>query len=260
MGSDLRRLVTFAVSLPVVLAVTLVPADWPLVLLIAFVAVAGSLELAGLKRLAPGPAAAGVLAAGVAPLCVWAGAGPWALVPWLVALVIAWGVMAAWGAGVEGVLLVALYCGMLPAHAVAMKMRIPEGGRLLLWTLFVVWACDAAAYVVGRTAGKRLLLPRVSPRKTVEGALGGLVGAAVVGALGYLVVRPALSWGEAFLFPLVVAVVGTVGDLAESALKRGAGVKDSGRMLPGHGGMLDALDSALFAVPVVFWLWVFMEM
>ena len=86
------------------------------------------------------------------------------------------------------------------------------------------------------------------------------MGAVIVGLAAYILFRPGLTKVQAFLLPVVVSLVGTLGDLVESALKREAGVKDSSRMLPGHGGMLDGLDSAIFAVPVAFWLWVFMEM
>jgi len=260
----LQRIITFLVPLPVVLAACLLPADWPAVAMVVAAAALCALEACALLRLRGVSRAFAIVAAAAAPVCVWAGAGPWALAPWLAAVVTAGGLLAlaepigsaAW----QRLILAAVYCGALPAHGVAMKMRIPGGGRFLLWTLFVVWAADAAAYLVGRAVGRRPLFPRVSPKKTVEGLLGSCLGAVLVGVVGYVLLRPELSAAQALILPVVLSLVGAVGDLVESALKREAGVKDSGKLLPGHGGMLDALDSAMFAVPAAFWLWIVMEM
>ena len=127
----------------------------------------------------------------------------------------------------------------------------PDGRQLIYFLVATTWAADIAAYYVGRSLGRRPLAPKASPKKTVEGSLGGLVGAAVVAAAGSgwawpMPVVPALLLGA------LLAVVGMVGDLAESALKRGAGVKDSGGLIPGHGGVLDRLDSLAFAAPVLY--------
>jgi phosphatidate cytidylyltransferase len=124
--------------------------------------------------------------------------------------------------------------------------------------LLVVWASDSAAYFVGRAIGRTKLAPRASPGKTVEGSVAGLVGAMVA---AWLVMRWSMSEPSgitlgvplALAFGLAIAAVGQVGDLAESVLKRQAGVKDSGHFLPGHGGALDRLDALLFAFPVA-WL------
>ncbi len=124
------------------------------------------------------------------------------------------------------------------------------------WLFFAAalnWAGDVAAYYTGRSLGKHKLAPRVSPNKTVEGSLGGLVASVVFGCV-YL---PRMGVGvgvmEAGGLALVGAVAGQVGDLCESALKRAAGMKDSGTMLAGHGGWLDRLDSSLFSMPAVYW-------
>jgi phosphatidate cytidylyltransferase len=112
---------------------------------------------------------------------------------------------------------------------------------------------DTAAFFVGNAAGRRKLAPAISPGKTVEGALGGLAGgvaaAAAVRALGL----PSVPLGHALLLGLGVAALGIVGDLVESLLKRWAGVKDSGTLFPGHGGMLDRLDSVLFGAPALYY-------
>ena len=122
----------------------------------------------------------------------------------------------------------------------------------LLFALSINWVGDAAAYYVGRAFGRHLLAPVISPKKTWEGSLASVAGSTLYGAvlLGYFLPSAPL-W-----FVIAVAVVGNIagqlGDLAESAIKRGAGVKDSGAILPGHGGMLDRVDSTLFALPVVY--------
>lgn len=127
--------------------------------------------------------------------------------------------------------------------------RYEPGGRwLVLALLLLVWAADAAAYFAGRAWGRHRLAPRLSPAKTWEGLVGGLVGAAVAGAV-------AGTWspvGPGILAPLaaVTAVFSVAGDLAESRLKRASGAKDSGRLIPGHGGLLDRIDSLTAAAPV----------
>lgn len=122
--------------------------------------------------------------------------------------------------------------------------------HLLFFALAINWIGDTAAYYVGRSLGRRKLAPRVSPGKSWEGAAASLLTAAVFGA-AYL--HYALGWSVPFgLFLAALAnFAGQVGDLSESALKRGAGIKDSGTLLPGHGGWLDRLDSSLFTMPVV---------
>lgn len=129
----------------------------------------------------------------------------------------------------------------------------PSGAHWLMYALLINWAGDTAAYYVGRSVGRRKLAPLVSPNKTLEGALASALAGAVVGTL-YLrqFVASGPVWWFAIALSLAVNVAGQVGDLAESALKRGAGVKDSGSILPGHGGILDRLDGVLFSVPVVY--------
>jgi phosphatidate cytidylyltransferase len=122
------------------------------------------------------------------------------------------------------------------------------------FALALSWVGDIAAYYVGKNFGRHKLAPRVSPGKSWEGAVASLAGSMVFGFfyLNYLI--PQVAPWQSLLLAGVGNVAGQLGDLAESALKRGAGVKDSGTMLPGHGGWLDRVDSTLFAVPVVYWL------
>jgi phosphatidate cytidylyltransferase len=114
------------------------------------------------------------------------------------------------------------------------------------------WAGDTAALSVGRAFGKHKLAPHVSPGKTWEGAAGSVAGAMLVGGLYGHYLIPQASLGEVLVLAMAGNIAGQVGDLCESALKRGAGVKDSGTLLPGHGGWLDRLDSSFFSVPVVY--------
>ena len=122
----------------------------------------------------------------------------------------------------------------------------------LMYALLVNWAGDIGAYYIGRSFGKRKLAERVSPKKTWEGAAGSLVASVLI-AGGYLVgFVPGTGLATAIGLTLADNAAGQLGDLAESAKKRGAGVKDSGTILPGHGGFLDRVDSTLFALPVIY--------
>ncbi len=136
---------------------------------------------------------------------------------------------------------------------------LASGGLLLLLPVLATWASDTGAYAVGRTIGRHKLLPSVSPGKTIEGSVGGLLGSVLVTwLLTRWLLRPAahldFRWAPVgvILFGAVVSAVGQVGDLAKSLLKRDAGVKDSSTLIPGHGGVLDRVDSLLFVLPVSY--------
>jgi len=146
-------------------------------------------------------------------------------------------------------LLGVLYVGFFIPH-VALLRQQPEGWRWVLFTVYSAMGSDSGAYFAGRAYGRRKLMPAVSPSKTVEGAVGGLVGAAIIGALCWLVFFRELPLGETLGVAVAIGVLAQLGDLCESALKRGFGAKDSGWIIPGHGGILDRLDSLLF--PFVF--------
>ena len=125
------------------------------------------------------------------------------------------------------------------------------------WVLFAIvinWFGDSAAYYTGRAFGRHKLAPTISPGKSVEGAIGSLAASVVFGLLVRHWLLPAVGVQHMVILSLGANIAGQIGDLAESALKRGAGVKDSGTMLPGHGGWLDRLDSTLFSMPAVTWM------
>jgi phosphatidate cytidylyltransferase len=134
---------------------------------------------------------------------------------------------------------------------VAIHAQRPNGHLWLFVALAIVWAADTGAYFAGRTFGKRKLSPRISPNKTVEGLVGGGIGGILVGvAGGVLAGTPWQHLPVVALAALLVVLAAVVGDLFESLLKRHAGVKDSGDLIPGHGGLLDRMDSVLAALPV----------
>ncbi|NUO38686.1 MAG: phosphatidate cytidylyltransferase [Gemmatimonadaceae bacterium] len=141
----------------------------------------------------------------------------------------------------------------------AWTLRVPPGGVLLIFPLVVTWASDIGAYFVGRAIGGRKLIPSVSPGKTVAGAVGGLVTSMLVSWLyARTVLVPVASlgftpWG-ALAFGGIVSVAAQTGDLFESLIKREGGVKDSSRIIPGHGGVLDRFDSLIFVLPVAYLL------
>lgn len=148
--------------------------------------------------------------------------------------------------------LASLYVGMGFHFFVEARMK---SLIVLLFALFIVWATDIGAYMIGRQIGKRKLIPEISPNKTVEGAIGGVVSALVV-ALIYLLIFPGKEYfglpsGILFLCTAFFSCAGQFGDLVESAIKRHYNVKDSGNILPGHGGILDRFDSLLFVFPLM---------
>jgi phosphatidate cytidylyltransferase len=148
----------------------------------------------------------------------------------------------------------ALYVGWLGSHAVLLR-ELPDGLDWVLLALFSVWITDSAAYFVGRAIGRRKLAPSISPNKTWEGAVAGLIGGAVAVVALHEAFGLDASAVELVALAVVLPVIGQLGDLGESALKRSWGVKDTGWLLPGHGGFLDRIDSLLIVVPVVYY-WV----
>lgn len=135
-----------------------------------------------------------------------------------------------------------------------------EKGIYIVWLIFISsWICDTCAYAVGMLFGKHKLAPVLSPKKSIEGAVGGVAGAALVGLVYALVLKNAgisqsnLLW----VFPIISAVgavISQVGDLAASAIKRNFGIKDYGKLIPGHGGIMDRFDSVVFTAPMIYYL------
>ncbi len=145
----------------------------------------------------------------------------------------------------------ALYVGLLPAFLLRMR-AMPPGREVLLLAYATVFACDSAAYGVGRLIGRRALWSRISPRKTWEGAAGGVAGALVAALVCRAWFAGFLSVAAAAGFGLLVGTLGQLGDLAESLWKREAGFKDSSALIPGHGGVLDRFDNLHFVAPALY--------
>ena len=156
-------------------------------------------------------------------------------------------------ATVFGVAYVALLAGCLVGVRMIDTVRVQDLASKLLTMFFaMVIFTDTAAYYTGRSFGRHKLAPRISPGKTVEGFLGGLVGAVLAGYLSRLTFFPEVPLLHALVLGGLIGCVGPIGDLAESMLKRGSDVKDSGTLLPGHGGMLDRVDAILFCAPLLY--------
>jgi phosphatidate cytidylyltransferase len=220
------------------------------------------------------PLAAGVVLAAAVPLLVQAYYERVFTLPLSVAALVLVALLGAavWLRGVDGRPLAAvavtvfavLYTGGTLSFAYGLRYHQytvdrAGGTALLFLPIVVTWASDIGAYFVGRAVGRHKLIPAVSPGKTVEGALGGVLGSVLVAWLyAAFVLRPAahltLRPLSLVLFGIVISVAAQLGDLSESLLKRDAGVKDSSRLIPGHGGVLDRVDSLLFVLPIAYLL------
>jgi phosphatidate cytidylyltransferase len=127
------------------------------------------------------------------------------------------------------------------------------GGFFVIFAFGLAWFTDAGAYFVGNSMGKRKLLPRVSPSKSVEGALGGMAVALIAAFVARATIVPMLSLLDAFLLGLLAPAMAVLGDLVESLMKRDVKIKDTSHVFPGHGGMLDRFDSVFFVAPLVYY-------
>jgi phosphatidate cytidylyltransferase len=267
------RLLTAAIGIPLLLLVLLAGQPWLSLLVVALVVVA-SFELSGLLVRAGypvEPALVGALAlfgAIQAALVVprqEAFFAAWLVTVFVVATIAAIRLpepsagMLRWAGTVFGAIAAAMLAfllriavGVQPDSAEGALLQYLDPGRIwLLSVVLMVWAYDTAAYAVGRLWGRGHFFAHISPHKTWSGAVGGAVGAALAGLLlGLLIGRPIQALG----LGLLVGLVAPVGDLGESMLKRAAGVKDSARLFPGHGGLLDRVDSFLAVAPAA-WLY-----
>jgi phosphatidate cytidylyltransferase len=152
--------------------------------------------------------------------------------------------------------LATLYVGMLGGSLIRLRNDYHAvGPKLVFFLVLVVWLGDAGAYYVGKRFGKTKLSPRVSPKKTVEGLAGGVALSVITAVIIHYTFLPEMPLLHAILCGAILSVTGVIGDLAESMWKRSAAVKDSGSLLPGHGGFLDRFDSILFTAPILYTYW-----
>jgi len=166
------------------------------------------------------------------------------------------GAMANLGATFSGI----LYVGVLLSHAILVRSYMDSNKLGIFFIITAIGGsmiCDAGAYFIGRAYGKRKLIPHISPGKTVEGSAGGFIAGILAvclsKAIGGMFMTVPFGWGKAVLLGAMITIGGMIGDLIISMLKRDSGVKDSGKIIPGHGGILDRLDSLVWAIPVTYY-------
>ena len=147
----------------------------------------------------------------------------------------------------------AFVLGWMPAHLALLRELRPHGATLTLMLFVSIWVMDTAAYAAGKTFGRHKLAPELSPKKTWEGFIAGFIAAVAV-VIGFRLWRPEIaSLPRALAVGMLIGVAGQLSDLAESMIKRAVGVKDSGALLPGHGGVMDRFDSFIFGAPAVYY-------
>lgn len=152
-----------------------------------------------------------------------------------------------------GFLSLAIFYVVLLLSYLLFLRNLEQGNLWLLLLFLIVWSNDTAAYFTGMSMGKRKLYPKISPKKSVEGFLGGLAGSIAAAVLAKISFMHQLSLMDSFIIAMVIGILGPLGDLAESMLKRSSSVKDSGSLIPGHGGILDRIDSILFSAPFLYY-------
>ena len=270
-GSGTLRVLSAVVFLPVFWVIVKKLGSGPYVLLLLAAALLGLFEMYGLAA-ARGMRVHRLLGVVVAVMVLASFALPgvrleYALVFALMAFPIAslarggdWGPsLGEIGATLFASTFIGVFFGYLLAlrHLTDSPRGDENGSDLVFLLFFVVWAGDTAAYLTGRYLGRRPLAPRVSPKKTIEGAIGGILGSVLAAFVARAWFMHRLEPVDALVLGVVLGSVGLVGDLVESMLKRGAGVKDSARLVPGHGGLLDRVDSLLYAAPVLYYYYQF---
>jgi phosphatidate cytidylyltransferase len=258
------RLATAAVCVPIILGLLYRAPPWAFYLLVVAVALVGVRELLSMTH--PGDATAqavGVVVSAAASVAIFLrGEDARTLVTVLVAVpmvgplftLIRLGPIETAALRVCGLSFGPLFVAVpLTLHALMRRtLGADVGPGVVLLCLGLAWFADTSAYFAGRFLGRRKLYEAVSPKKTLEGAIGGLLGSVVWALLGSLWFLPSLPLAHAVPLAVVAGVLGQAGDLAESLLKRSTGIKDSGDIVPGHGGVLDRVDALLMTTVVVF--------
>ncbi len=255
------RLATAAVAIPTLLALIFLAPPWGWALVVVAVAMLGLVEYLWLAF--PGRLAERVLGLVLGAVVIGAAVrspAPGDLVTGALSLLTAAGLVYAVvradfdrGLADLGLVLIGVLCtGLLLPHFYWLR-NCPDGPQWVTFVIAIGMAGDSGGYFVGHLAGRHKLTPRVSPGKTIEGALGILAVSLVAGAVAKLILLPNRTFGEMLALSAAMAVIGQLGDLGESVMKRTFGAKESGRIFPGHGGVLDRIDSLLFPVTLVYY-------
>lgn len=270
-GQGLLRILSAVVFLPIFWVIVKKLGVWPYLGLVLVAALAGLLELCALAA-ARGHRVPRALAIGVAAVILASFVTPAVRLEYglLLALVAIPLTMLArrgdWSqvfGDIGATLFAATFVGVFFGYLLQLRLLtdLPKGDEngsdLVFLLFFIVWASDTAAYYVGGLLGRHALAPSVSPKKTVEGAVGGLAGALVAAFVARAWFMQRLGVADCAFLGVALGLVGMAGDLVESMLKRGAGVKDSAALVPGHGGLLDRVDSLLYAAPVLYYYYMF---
>jgi phosphatidate cytidylyltransferase len=145
-----------------------------------------------------------------------------------------------------------LYIGWMLSHWVELR-SLEAGKELVFWAMFTTFASDTSAFFTGRAWGKHALAPAISPGKTWEGAVGGLLASIIASLILGIIFPLPFSYWQIALLGCIISIFAQLGDLAESMLKRNTGVKDTGKLIPGHGGILDRIDSLIFTGVIVYY-------
>jgi phosphatidate cytidylyltransferase len=271
-----QRILTAVIALPIIIASIILPAYnrqtvWLFVAIAAFAIGAGLFEFYSLTKKLELKADAAIAYLGAAALFVGFVFDAPGKEPEMIVATIAVFVMAVLisqtfrfqknfskmltgiGVTILGVLYVAFLGGFLVSARMGFEYVPNLSTHLLGYFFLVTFGSDIGAYLTGRSFGKHKLAPAISPGKTVEGLIGGIVAAAAFSALATLLFFPELPYKVSVPLGCVLAIMGVLGDLAESAMKRAAGAKDAASILPGHGGFLDRLDSLLFGAPILYY-------
>ena len=146
----------------------------------------------------------------------------------------------------------ALYVGLFLGYYILLRNH-EYGISLVFFVIIITWMSDTGGFIVGKPMGRHPLAPTLSPKKTIEGLIGGITFSIIGGIICQFTFAPFFSLGQCVMLSVSLALLGTLGDLAESAIKRSAGVKDSGTLIPGHGGVLDRVDSLMFTGPAMYY-------
>lgn len=256
------RLATAAVAIPVLLALILYGPVWPIGVLVAAVAIIGLGEYATMAF----PARRGerVLTIAVGTLVLLAAMYQADLRLLVAALALMLTAELVWvlfarpdfeqglhdvGVSVVGI----VYVGLFLPHFVWLRATLPDGWRWIIFVLVIGMAGDTGGYAVGHFIGRHKLAPRISPGKTIEGAIGIMLVSLLAGAISKPIYLQQLSWTAVLVLAGIMAVLGQLGDLSESIMKRTFNVKESGWLFPGHGGVLDRIDSLLFPVAFLYY-------